>query len=120
MYKNTHSGTAKPPIHISETDYALIANDAMRLEATAPAVAKMLLDEIDRAEVYSRDELPNDVATLGSAVTFVDESTGVQRRVQIVLPVDANFEHSSLSIVSQVGAGLIGTQVRSVDRMAVS
>jgi regulator of nucleoside diphosphate kinase len=108
MDKNIHSGTAKPPIHISETDYALIASHAMRLEATAPAVAKMLFDEIDRAEVYSRDELPSDVATLGSAVTFVDESTGVRRRVQIVLPADADIERSSLSIHSQVGAGLIG------------
>jgi regulator of nucleoside diphosphate kinase len=108
MNKNVHSGTAKPPIHISETDYALIASHAMRLEATAPQVAKMLLDEIDRAEVYSRDELPNDVATLGSAVTFVDESTGVRRCVQIVLPADADIERSSLSIHSQVGAGLIG------------
>jgi regulator of nucleoside diphosphate kinase len=68
----------------------------------------MLFDEIDRAEIYSRDELPNDVATLGSAVTFVDENTGVRRRVQIVLPADADIERSSLSIHSQVGAGLIG------------
>lgn len=108
MNKTLHSGTAKPPIHISETDYALIASHAMRLEATAPQVAKMLFDEIDRAEVYSRDELPNDVATLGSAVTFVDENTGVRRRVQIVLPADADIERCSLSIHSQVGAGLIG------------
>lgn len=108
MDKNAHSGTAKPPIHISETDYALIASHAMRLEAKAPAIAKMLFDEIDRADVYSRDELPNDVATLGSAVTFVDESSGLQRRVQIVLPADADIERGSISIHSQVGAGLIG------------
>lgn len=108
MDKTINSGAAKPPIHISETDYALIASYAMRLEATAPAVAKMLLDEINRADISSRDELPDDVATLGSAVTFVDESTGVRRRVQIVLPADADIERSSLSIHSQVGAGLIG------------
>ena len=108
MDKTIDSATAKPPIHISETDYALIASHAMRLEATAPAIAKMLLDEIDRAEVSSRDELPSDVVTLGSAVTFVDESTGVRRRVQIVLPADADIERNSLSIHSQVGAGLIG------------
>ena len=108
MKNISSSGTAKPPIHISEIDYALIASHAMRLEATAPVIARMLLDEIDRAEVYSRDELPGDVVTLGSIVTFVDENTGVQRRVQIVLPADANIERSSISIHSQVGAGLIG------------
>jgi regulator of nucleoside diphosphate kinase len=116
MEKSTSSGAAKPPIHISETDYALIASHAMRLEATAPEVASMLLDEIDRAEVYSRDELPRDVVTLGSLVTFVDESNGVQRRVQIVLPADANMERCSLSIHSQVGAGLIGLRAgQSID-----
>ena len=116
MEKNMHSGTAKPPIHISETDYALIASQAMRLEATAPQVAEMLLEEIDRAEIHSRDELPSDVVTLGSAVTFVDESTGVRRRVQIVLPADADIERSSLSIASQVGAGLIGLSAgQSID-----
>jgi len=108
MDKNIDSGTAKPPIQISETDYALIASHAMRLGATAPAIAKMLLDELDRADISSRDELPNDVATLGSAVTFVDESAGVRRRVQIVLPADADIERGLLSIHSQVGAGLIG------------
>jgi regulator of nucleoside diphosphate kinase len=108
MQKIAYTETAKPPIHISETDYALIASHAMRLETTAPELARMLLDEIDRAEVYSRNDLPQDVATLGSAVTFVDESTGVQRRVQIVLPADANMERGALSIISQVGAGLVG------------
>ena len=110
------SGTAQPPIHISESDYALIASEAMRLEATAPRVAEMLLDEIDRAEVHSRDELPGDVVTLGSLVTFVDEGSRVQRRVQIVLPADADIERGSLSIASQVGAGLIGLSAgQSID-----
>jgi transcription elongation GreA/GreB family factor len=54
--------------------------------------------------------------TLGSVVTFVDESTGVRRRLQIVLPTDADIERSSLSIVSQVGAGLIGLSAgQSID-----
>jgi regulator of nucleoside diphosphate kinase len=108
MEKIAPTGTAKPPIHISDTDYALIASQAMRLEATAPQVSEMLLDEIERAEVHSREDLPGDVVTLGSLVTFVDESTSVRRRVQIVLPAEADIENGSLSIVSQVGAGLIG------------
>jgi regulator of nucleoside diphosphate kinase len=116
MNKQINSRRAKPPIHISETDYALIASQAMRLEMTAPRIAEMLLDEINRAEVHSLDELPGGVVTLGSLVTFVDESTGVQRTVQIVLPADADIERSSLSIASQVGAGLIGLRAgQSID-----
>jgi len=116
MQKSAYSEAAQPPIHISETDYALVASHVVRLEATAPQVAEMLLDEIDRAEVHSRDELPDDVVTLGSIVTFIDESTDVQRRLRIVLPADADIERGALSIASQVGAGLIGLSAgQSID-----
>jgi hypothetical protein len=62
MEKIDYSGTAKPQIDISETDYALIASDAMSLEAAAPTVAKILLDEIDRAEILSARSLSNDAS----------------------------------------------------------
>jgi regulator of nucleoside diphosphate kinase len=54
--------------------------------------------------------------TLGSTVTFVDESNGLQRRFQIVLPADADIDRGSLSIASQMGAGLIGLSAgQSID-----
>ncbi len=108
MVKTARKSGAKPPIHISETDYDLISNHALRLEAKAPQVAKMLLDEMDRAYVHPAGQLPKGVVTLGSTVTFADEEVGKERRVRIVLPGEADIENGSLSILSQVGAGLIG------------
>ena len=109
-------GTAKPPIHISEADYNLIADHAMRLEASSPDLAHMLLDEVDRAIVHPRAELPGDVVTLGSTVSYVDESTGTLRRVRLVLPAEADIEDGAVSILTQVGAGLIGLKAgQSID-----
>ncbi len=108
MVKTARKSGAKPPIHISETDYDLISNHALRLEAKAPLVAKMLLDEMNRAYVHPADQLPKGVVTLGSTVTFAGDDVANERRVKIVLPGEADIESGSLSILSQVGAGLIG------------
>jgi len=116
MVKTAKASKAKPPIHISETDYDLIAGHARRLEPRSPSVAKMLLDEINRAYVHPLEQLPANVVTLGSTVTFADEEANIERRVRIVLPSEANIESGSLSILSQVGAGLIGLKAgQSID-----
>jgi regulator of nucleoside diphosphate kinase len=106
----------KPAIHISESDYDLIANFAMAVEARSPALATMLLDEIDRAKVHPPEKLPAGVVTLGSEVTYLDESSGAVRRVRLVLPADANIDDGMVSILTPVGAGLIGLKAgQSID-----
>lgn len=115
MEKTARKSRAKPKIHISETDYDLISSHALRIEVKSPTIAKMLLDEIDRAYVHPADQLPAGVVTLGSTVTFADEDNR-ERRVRIVLPGEADIESGSLSILSQVGAGLIGLKAgQSID-----
>jgi regulator of nucleoside diphosphate kinase len=104
----TTPSAEKPPIHLIDTDYDLIADLALSIERRAPQLAKMLLDEIDRAEIHGRDALPFDVVTIGSEVEFLDVETGATRRVQLVLPVHADIEAGRVSILTPVGAGLIG------------
>ena len=45
---------------------------------------------------------------LGSLVTFTDGGTGVARSVRLVLPAEADISQGRVSILSLVGAGLIG------------
>lgn len=101
-------GARKPAIHISEADYDLIASFAMSLEGRSPALAQMIFDEIDRANVHAREELPKDVVTLGSEVTYLDDTTGALRSIRLVLPAEADIEAGRVSIATQMGAGLIG------------
>jgi regulator of nucleoside diphosphate kinase len=100
----------KPPIHLTEEDYDLIADLALNVARRSPELSKMLLDEIDRAELHTRDTLPKDVVAIGSEVEFLDASTGAKRVVKLVLPLDADIEAGRVSILTSVGAGLIGLQ----------
>lgn len=99
---------SKPPIHLSQDDYDVIADIALRMERTAPKIAGMILDEIDRAELHTADTLPPDVVAIGSDVEFLDESSGQTRRVRLVLPDQADIGSGRISVVTPVGAGLIG------------
>ena len=98
----------KPAIRISEADYDLIASYATNLEAKFPDLARMLFEEIERATVCPTDKLPVGVVRLGSEVSYLDESSGAVRRVQLVLPGNADIDGGRLSILTPVGAGLIG------------
>ena len=110
------AGVRKPAIRISKSDYDLIANYATSLEARSPALARTLFDEIDRATVCPADKLPLGVVTLGSEVSYLDDSTGAVRRVQLVMPGKADIDDGKVSILTPMGAGLIGLKAgQSID-----
>ena len=111
MHAVETAGSEKPAIFISETDYDIIADLALRAMRGAPAVSELLMAEIERAVVHPRATLPGDVVTLGSEVEFEDESSGARRRVRLVLPADADIESGMISILTPIGAGLIGMRV---------
>jgi regulator of nucleoside diphosphate kinase len=90
----------------SESD--LVADLALRLEHQQPAVAAMLLGEIDRAELYEPETLPEDAVRLGSDVDFVDENTSQLRKIRLVLPALANIAEGRISILTPMGAALYG------------
>ncbi|MDT9601047.1 nucleoside diphosphate kinase regulator [Sphingosinicella rhizophila] len=109
-------GAKKPAIRISEVDYDLIANFAMSLETRSPELAQTLFDEIDRARICPAGKLPLDVVRLGSEVSYLDESTNLVRRVQLVMPSEADIEEGKVSILTPIGAGLIGLRAgQSID-----
>jgi regulator of nucleoside diphosphate kinase len=104
----TKTAAKRPVIHISEADYDRIADMALRIEHSAPALSKLILDEIDRAHVHSNGRLPKNVVALNSEVEFLDTTTSTRRRVKLVMPTDADIAESRISIMTPVGAGLIG------------
>lgn len=99
---------ARPPIKMRETDADRLSDLAMRIEATQPQLAAMLTAEIDRARVVPDSRLPKSVVAMGSTVRFADDTAGTERTVQLVYPHQADIESGRLSILTPVGAGLIG------------
>ena len=70
-----------------------------------------LLHEIDRAAICTRANISPDVVTMGANVTFVDGKNGAERTVRLVYPGDADISAGRISILTPVGAGLIGLSV---------
>jgi regulator of nucleoside diphosphate kinase len=98
----------RPRIRLIDTEADIIAQLAIQAEARAPAVAALLLEEVDRADLYGADDIPADVATLGAEIAYRDEASGLTREIRIVLPAHADIAEGKVSILTPVGAGLIG------------
>ena len=99
---------ARPAIQIRETDAERISNLAIEAEDRLPQVAELLLAEINRAKVVQDSRIPGDVVAMQSIVKFADDASGVERTLQLVYPQAADIEAGRISILSLVGAGLLG------------
>ena len=115
MSRNFKAGL-RPAIHLLDSEADLIGAIALRAEHRAPVVAAMLLAEVERAEVHTPASLPPDAVTLGAEVDYLDENSGQRRTVSVVLPAEADIEAGRISIMTPVGAGLIGLRTgQSID-----
>lgn len=104
----THDFAGRPAIHVLANESDLVANLALSAEHRQPVLAAMLLGEIERAELHDPGTLPSDAVTLGSSISFLDERTGYERDVQLVLPAHANISEGRISILTPIGAALYG------------
>jgi len=107
MTQNLQAAT-RPPLMMTETDADKITDLALAARDRAAQVSSLLLEEIDRADIVAPDALPSDVISMSSTVEFIDEGTGVGRTIQLVYPHEADIEQGRISILTPVGAGLIG------------
>ena len=106
----------RPAILLSESDHGILVGLAMSGARRNPDAARLLMEEADRAELVPSARLPANVVALGSHVVFTDEAHGAPRSVQLVLPSEADIGKGRVSILSLVGAGLIGLKAgQSID-----
>lgn len=108
MMGSLPTGQSRPPIHMLAAESDMVAGLALQAEHRQPVVAAMLLEEIDRAEIHEPDTLPKTAVTIGSEVDFVDEKTSQMRKVELVLPAQANIALGRISILTPMGAALYG------------
>ena len=109
--RKTKSGTVLPPIVIA-TDEArrlnALANSNMTL---FPREAFFLAREMNRANVVPDNADLRGVVHMGSQVRYCDHKTGDVRDVVLVYPHEAQIALSRLSVLTSVGAALIGLSV---------
>ena len=101
----------RPHLIMAETEVERLSTLALQMEQAAPLAADMLLREIDRAEVRPDADMPDGVVRMRSTVRFEDDAHGAARSVLLVYPKEADIAAGKISVLSLVGAGLIGLSV---------
>ena len=79
--------------------------------AAFAATGEFLAREIDRAQVIEETERRPGLVTMGSQVTFRDDVTGQERTVTLVFPDDADVAQNKISVLTPIGAALIGLSI---------
>ena len=104
-------GEMRPPIAIDANHFArLFALSSMTSEPMTE-VCEYLRDELDRAHVLPAEKFRPDIVSLGSQVEFRDEQTGKVQEIILVYPLDADIARRRVSVLTPVGAALLGLSV---------
>lgn len=98
---------AAPAIMMSDLDQERLTALATAALERVPEVAEELLTEIARATVVEPGKLPAAIVRMGSTVEFSSDG-GARRRVTLVYPGEADIAEGRISILTPVGAALIG------------
>lgn len=78
------------------------------------AVAPVLEELMDVADLVDSREVPPNVVTMYSQVLIAEQPTGVRRQLTLCYPADAEPAAGFVSVLSPVGAGLLGLSVGQV------
>ncbi|KRD72975.1 nucleoside diphosphate kinase regulator [Ensifer sp. ENS10] len=104
-----------PPIIINADDHKRLTALASSALDRVPDVAEALLSELDRARIGAPEALPADSVQMGSSVAF-EADNGFAKQVTLVYPGEADIETGRISVLTPVGAALIGLSVgQSID-----
>ncbi len=96
-----------PPISIPAADYRRLTALVDAAERAPTPVVDYLAQELSRAEVVEDEQCPN-VVRVGSLVGYRDDVDGRYRTVRLVWPLEADVNRNRISVLSPVGAALLG------------
>jgi len=105
----------KPPIILSRSDHDALVRMADSISDRSPELAEQVFGELDRARVVADSRLRPDVVRMGSTLRFTTDS-GEDRTVTLVFPGEADIAAGRISVLTPVGAALIGlSEGQSID-----
>jgi len=98
----------QPDIIISELDYTRIETLLQASDGIPDSIKANLETELDRAELVAPEQMPANVVTMNSQVTFSVISTGVTFTLKLVYPKDMENAGNTISILAPVGSAILG------------
>ena len=107
MHQAVRDTMSRPPIAIEERHYTPLF--ALASKADGPTnIGDYLREELERARIISSAEWNPEVVSLGSTVEFRCEHTGRIEEIMLVYPSEADIERRRVSVMTRIGAALIG------------
>ncbi|HWS75213.1 MAG TPA: GreA/GreB family elongation factor [Quisquiliibacterium sp.] len=117
MHTTTHEDRT-----LTELDHVritrLLQRDPRAPRSPAAPAGGPLLDMLDAAELVPSREVPPDVVTMYSRITVEDTSGGQRRVLTLCYPEDAEPSEGFISVLSPIGAALLGKRVSETARPA--
>ncbi|UQR62406.1 nucleoside diphosphate kinase regulator [Bradyrhizobium sp. C-145] len=101
----------RPPIAIDANHFAKLSALSLLTRGPIMEVCEYLREELDRAHVLPAETLRPDIVSLGSQVEFREEQTGTVQEIILVYPLDADITRRRVSVLTPVGAALLGLSV---------
>ena len=98
----------RPPITVSSLDAARLEKMLDTLDSRRFPNREDLQAELGRANIVEPAEMPPDVVTMNSTVTFRIESSGKDFSLTLVYPGDIGDGAEKVSILAPVGSALLG------------
>ena len=99
--------TLRPQITVTQSEHRKLLMLAASSNGSTGAAADSLFAEMERAEVVPDGKLPPDVVGMGARVRYRSDRDEIIE-VDLVYPSEADISKSRISVLTPVGAALIG------------
>ncbi len=111
MAKSKWRPLRRPRIVIESSEHTRLIDLAEAARASVPGIAEFLAEELSRSFILPDGTCAANVVRMGSRVTYREESSARVRRVTLTYPHQANIDQSRISILTPIGAALIGLTI---------
>jgi regulator of nucleoside diphosphate kinase len=98
----------RPRIVVTAGEHTLLMGLAERALERESSVGEYLAEELSRAFIVPDDACAPNVIRMGSTVTYREDATARIRTVTLVYPREADIDRHRISILTPIGAALIG------------
>lgn len=105
-------------IYITKNDYESLMK-LLKEKRPHDIYDETLLGELKKGKIVDSKEIPGDVITMNSKVNFTDIESGLNFTYWLVLPQDSNPDENKISVLSPIGAALLGYRCGDVISLEV-
>jgi regulator of nucleoside diphosphate kinase len=118
MMMISHLDPPLPPIAVKASEIDLLWNVAENGSCDKPRTSAFLKSEIGRAEILLEPHVLRGLVSMNCRVSFRDVDTRRDKTVELVFPEAADEAGRKISVLSPLGAGLLGMSVGQTIRFA--